>query len=771
MDFNFIKNLKFVIESLLCACIQVFTVTILYAEELPKITCPNNLSYWTDCVGVRTDDILKYHGEFTDNTYHGQGRAEYIYSQWIYEGSWQYGLKHGFGNETINRNGKIISYSGNFKNNLWHGQGVYRTDQLTYRGNFKGGSKHGRAIVVYTDGTRYVGDYRVGVKSGVGKQTWPNGKEYNGQWKWGLKHGSGRFVDATGNQYEGDWYRGKRQGQGKAIYKNGAIYEGSWRADNWSGKGVLINNKGDKFKGNFSKNVLSGIVTAEYHDGSTYEGPMVNNKREGYAKYTYPNGDFEHVTFKNDERIGKSEFTYASGAFATFTYKSGKVDGKVVYKSSDGDIINMWFEKGEQVFCSDKPEACEDDEICTYATTFKNGNKVWRKTTDVHFKEAKIRGLDCDVKKISEPKNLTVLAQYGDFKIYSEFTNSAFFNGEIGQGDNLDLRRAMRNHDIEYIVLNSPGGLVFEGLTMAGTIHDNGLTTVIPKDALCASACSFMYFAGKERQALGKLGVHQFFSGAQGKLADISKVEDNTQYTTSEIIGFLNNFGTPAWVFEKMFAEKDMYFFNDDEKLELSSKSLKPVLMQKFNQFIGAAKQSNNPKPQAVRKKPEPLYETVKETVYLDPIEAEWSYDTFIVTARNKSKHEVIVPKIEFRFGDCETPGSSTIKQAQRKLNNLGFDVGKPDGRLGPKTAAGIRAFQKKKRLSVTSRLNDQTLKSLGIDPDADFMQGIIGLPLGGNIKAGATALIYFENFKLFTQNRRICYRIFSDVYVKKLKQ
>jgi hypothetical protein len=47
---------------------------------------------------------------------------------------------------------------------------------------------------------------------------------------------------------------------------------------------------------------------------------------------------------------------------------------------------------------------------------------------------------------------------------------------------------------------------------MAGIIHDKELNTYVPQNSLedkgdCASACSFMFFAGATRNVEGKLGV------------------------------------------------------------------------------------------------------------------------------------------------------------------------------------------------------------------------------------------------------------------------
>ena len=157
---------------------------------------------------------------------------------------------------------------------------------------------------------------------------------------------------------------------------------------------------------------------------------------------------------------------------------------------------------------------------------------------------------------------------YGGFIYNSAIPQTLFFNGEISTADSFELRRALRDQDIDTIVLASPGGLVFEGLQLAGIINDNGLRTYVPKNASCASACSFMFFAGKERQSDGELGVHQTFS-------PVGQTQVQAQVTVSEIIGFLNQFGTPAFVYEKMFRDQDMYWFNQHELKQLNSKRFK----------------------------------------------------------------------------------------------------------------------------------------------------------------------------------------------------
>ena len=52
-------------------------------------------------------------------------------------------------------------------------------------------------------------------------------------------------------------------------------------------------------------------------------------------------------------------------------------------------------------------------------------------------------------------------------------------------------------------------------------------------------------------------------------------------------------------------------------------------------------------------------------------------------------------------------------REAQERLNALGYQVGTPDGKLGPRSAAALRAFQGDKGLPVTGRLDAATQDAL----------------------------------------------------------
>ncbi|MDX0491524.1 hypothetical protein GOC53_14765 [Sinorhizobium medicae] len=97
------------------------------------------------------------------------------------------------------------------------------------------------------------------------------------------------------------------------------------------------------------------------------------------------------------------------------------------------------------------------------------------------------------------------------------------------------------------------------GLLIADDIHQRKLTTYIPKESKCYSACSFVFLAGKERKVDGELGVHQLSSDSPNLVG--------AQLAISDIIEVLNRFDTPMEVMHVMFKTPpdDMHVFSQDE--------------------------------------------------------------------------------------------------------------------------------------------------------------------------------------------------------------
>ena len=212
--------------------------------------------------------------------------------------------------------------------------------------------------------------------------------------------------------------------------------------------------------------------------------------------------------------------------------------------------------------------------------------------------------------------------KYGSFILNTEMPDTLFFVDEIKANDSFELRKALRNHDIQNIVLASPGGSVWEGLQMAGIIFDKKLRTYIPRGGTCASACAYLFFAGAERLADGELGVHQAYSSNFKEKKSVGQTQYVTQFTVSEIIGFLNEFGTPAFVYERMFQDIDMYFFDPLELMELNSETFGLDNSQKISStkfMLAKLKEQKEKEPELTRKEMIAMIQTRLKEVGCNP--------------------------------------------------------------------------------------------------------------------------------------------------------
>ena len=268
---------------------------------------------------------------------------------------------------------------------------------------------------------------------------------------------------------------------------------------------------------------------------------------------------------------------------------------------------------------------------------------------------------------------------YGSLIYISDFPNVLFLLGEIRDGDSFEFRKALRSHKIELVVLASPGGSVSEGLQIAGITHDKSLATYIPINSTCASACSYVFFSGAKRFSAGALGVHQFFSSAQNdqNTESDSKTTSTVQYIASEIIGTLNEFGTPAFVYEKMFSTNDIYFFSDEEKIKLNSD---------ISEVAGTS-----------------TLATIDQFLY-EMAAAEASQSNQVVVTEQPPQETVKTPE-----NPNEISAPPIIESIQFELNRLGCLADPPDGKIGGRTKDALRRYSQK----VNIEYDEDNLTSL----------------------------------------------------------
>ena len=168
-------------------------------------------------------------------------------------------------------------------------------------------------------------------------------------------------------------------------------------------------------------------------------------------------------------------------------------------------------------------------------------------------------------KVLAEPNTRTI--DQNIFIPIEYVNNSYIYYGEIAEGDAQVLSKLIQNNQVENLIISSPGGLVYEALDIAYLIRQNGISIFIPKDQFCLSACAFIFFAGNARVSEGKLGVHQvnFPDTAAKRIGRLGEITRDSQLVVSDIISALNSFDVPQFVYERMFATEDMYFFTGEE--------------------------------------------------------------------------------------------------------------------------------------------------------------------------------------------------------------
>ena len=257
------------------------------------------------------------------------------------------------------------------------------------------------------------------------------------------------------------------------------------------------------------------------------------------------------------------------------------------------------------------------------------------------------------------------LTLFGSFVHTEQVPNALFFFSDIQKNDSFELRRALRTFDIDTIVLASRGGVVKEALNMAGIIFDKKMNTYVPKmpnEIGCYSACSYLFFAGQNRLIEGELGVHQvgyYNEDADVKKEAIGRTQQDTQLTASEVIGFLNEFDTPPWVYERMFRSREMYIFTDDEAKQLSQNTIETGKIDEINKFIE---------------------------------------DFLLATAAAETEKK----ESEASFVFSRT-NPKQVQALQKLLNIAKCEAGLEDGIWGKKTASAVRRFAKTNKLTITS--------------------------------------------------------------------
>lgn len=149
---------------------------------------------------------------------------------------------------------------------------------------------------------------------------------------------------------------------------------------------------------------------------------------------------------------------------------------------------------------------------------------------------------------------------------------------DIGSADRFTAEIAARGEYVETVVLDSPGGSVFDALAIGRLIKERELTTQVEAGSLCASSCPIVFASGAERiaSANAAIGLHQMYAAAISAepleaLRVAGTAMADAQTTTGQIIAHLTEAGVdPAlWLHALETPPNRLYYLSPEEMTAL----------------------------------------------------------------------------------------------------------------------------------------------------------------------------------------------------------
>lgn len=124
---------------------------------------------------------------------------------------------------------------------------------------------------------------------------------------------------------------------------------------------------------------------------------------------------------------------------------------------------------------------------------------------------------------------------------YFDGRNGALvLSGAINAGDAVRFREAAFKRVSNILILDSPGGILNDGLEIAQAVRDLGLTTAVPATSGCYSVCALIWVAGVNRvmSRAAQIGFHAAYYRENG-------VAKETGVGNARVGAFLTRIGLP----------------------------------------------------------------------------------------------------------------------------------------------------------------------------------------------------------------------------------
>ncbi|HKY94433.1 MAG TPA: hypothetical protein VJL84_03965 [Kiloniellales bacterium] len=147
---------------------------------------------------------------------------------------------------------------------------------------------------------------------------------------------------------------------------------------------------------------------------------------------------------------------------------------------------------------------------------------------------------------------------------------SGTFSG--GTADAFERFDELNQRAIDVVVFDSPGGLVLEAIELGRYLRERGIATLVPDEALCASACPLAYAGGVERAAGPRawIGVHRAYLDETQAAGDRQTGLGEGQQLAALCLNHLVEMGisAEAWIPALETPWSQVYFFTAEQLLK-----------------------------------------------------------------------------------------------------------------------------------------------------------------------------------------------------------
>ena len=165
-----------------------------------------------------------------------------------------------------------------------------------------------------------------------------------------------------------------------------------------------------------------------------------------------------------------------------------------------------------------------------------------------------------DARPDAADTNPTLLAEMPPELVIGGEGTQITLRGHIAPGDGARIARTLaarraQGTPVREVSMNSTGGSLHEALMIGRMLRAAGVTTKLPADAICYSACPFMFAGGQDRIAAtqGRFGVHQeHIDPASSR--DSAQTAADVQQSTAQVMHYLAEMGVDLGLMEPTMA-------------------------------------------------------------------------------------------------------------------------------------------------------------------------------------------------------------------------